>query len=287
MTQNNTVHDKAIVGFLDILGYDSIVKKMINNTGFVKQFDDLMYGITVNLRETFKNLELSQITGDESIDQAYFVKIVDSIKVRFIYDNIIFSLQLSDASFRSQEYDKNTTIQNCIETFFSLMSMFSTIFIGKTGSLLRGGISLGSHYESEKNNYLMIFSEAHNKAVRLEGAANYPRIILEDGLRTYLEEISYTHIDKFFYKDQDGYHCFNIYSVFYVIGITKDVLTDINKGISLNLESNIGNKKELSKLIYFAKYHNEQVGSDCLNFPDLALDIAKFEKMMSNDINSG
>lgn len=275
---NKSAHDKAIVGFLDILGYDFIVNKMINDPSFVKRFDDLMYGITVNLLDKFKNLKISAITQDKTVDDAYFKKVVDSIKVRFIYDNIIFSLPLSEISFSSQKYDEKTTILNCIETFFSLMSMFSTFFIGKMGSLLRGGISIGSHYESEKNNYLLIFSEAHNKAVRLEGEAIYPRIILEDSLRTHLEEISYQNINKFFYKDQEGYYCFDIYSVLHVIGNTHDVLTDINKGITLNMETNLGNKKELSKLIYFAKYHNKQVNSDRLNFPDLALDIAKFKK---------
>lgn len=194
MTQNRSLNEKAIVGFLDILGYDAIVKKMIDDIEFVKRFDDLMYGITVNMLQKFKNLQLSAITHDKTVDEAYFKKVVDAIKVRFIYDNIIFSLPLSDITFSSQEFDKKTTVLNCIETFFSLISMFSTFFIGKMGSLLRGGISIGSHYESEKDNYLMIFSEAHNKAVRLEREANYPRIILEESLR--LREIIYNNRNK-------------------------------------------------------------------------------------------
>lgn len=269
---------KAIVGFFDILGYDFIVKKMIQDIEFVKRFDDLMYGITLDLLKKFKSLKLLSITN-EPVDEEYFKKVIDTIRVRFIYDNIIFSLPLSDITFSSQEFDKKTTVLNCIETFFSLMSMISTFFIGKTGSLLRGGISIGSHYESERDSYLFIFSEAHNKAVHLEGEAEYPRIILEDSLRSHLEEISYMHIDKFFYRDQDGHYCFNIYSIFNTID-PQHVLTDINKGLTLNMESNSGNDKELKKLLYFARYHNGQVSSDNLNFPDLAIDIGRFEKII-------
>ncbi len=270
---------KAIVGFFDILGYDAIVRKMIQDIGFVKRFDDLMYGITIDLLEKLKTLELSTITN-EAVDEEYFKKVVDTIRVRFIYDNIIFSLPLSDITFSSHEYDKKTTILNCIETFFSLMAMFSTLFIGKMGTLLRGGISVGTHYESERDNYLLIFSEAHNKAVRLERNAEYPRILLEDSLRSYLDDMSYPNIEKYFYKDEDGHYCFDMYSIFRVIDNTQNVLTDINKGLTLNMESNLNNKKDLKKLIYFARYHNRQVSSDRLNFPDMSIDIGRFEKIV-------
>jgi hypothetical protein len=91
---------KAIVGFFDILGYDFIVKKMIQDIEFVKRFDDLMYGITLDLLKKFKSLKLSSITN-EPVDEKYFKKVIDTIRVRFIYDNIIFSLPLSDITFSS------------------------------------------------------------------------------------------------------------------------------------------------------------------------------------------
>ena len=36
MTQNESLSEKAIVGFLDILGYDAIVKKMSDDIEFGK-----------------------------------------------------------------------------------------------------------------------------------------------------------------------------------------------------------------------------------------------------------
>ncbi len=272
---------KAIIGFFDILGYDTLVKKMINDSGFVKRFDTLMYGLTVDLPIQLKNLNLSALT-DKPVDEEYFKKVTDTIKVRCIFDNVIFSLPLSNIKFNSDEFDNKTTILNCIETFFSLIAMFSTLFISKMGHIFRGGISMGSHYETERDNYLFIFSEAHNKAVHLEREAKYPRILLEDNLRLYLNEMSYSHIDKFFYKDDDGRYCFDMYSILQIMDNSQNVLTDINKGLLLNMESNTSNKKELTKLIYFAKYHNRKVGSDGLNFPALSMNIDKFVKIIEN-----
>lgn len=271
---------RAIIGFFDILGYDTLVKKMINDAEFVKRFNTLMYGLTVDLLKKLKNLNLSALT-DEPVDEEYFKKVTDTIKVRCIFDNVIFSLPLSDITFNSREFDNKTTILNCIETFFSLIAMFSTLFISKMGHIFRGGISMGSHYEMERDNYLFIFSEAHNKAVHLEREATYPRILLEDDLRSYLNEMSYPHMDEFFYKDDDdGRYCFDIYSILQIMDNRQNVLTDINKGLTLNMESNISNIKELTKLIYFAKYHNRKIGSDGLNFPELSINIDKFVKII-------
>lgn len=283
--ENNETTDfsdcKAIIGFFDILGYDILVKKMIDDSGFVKRFDTLMYGLTVDLLNKLKSLNLSTLTH-EPVDEEYFKKVTDTIKIRCIFDSIIFSLPLSAIKFNSREFDNKTTIMNCIETFFSLIAMFSTLFISKMGHIFRGGISMGSHYETERDNYLFIFSEAHNKAVHLEREATHPRILLEDNLRLYLNEMSYTHMDKFFYKDDDGRYCFDMYSILQIMDNRQNVLTHINTGLLLNMESNMSNKKELAKLIYFAKYHNRRVVSDDLYFPHLSMNIDKFVKIIEN-----
>jgi hypothetical protein len=271
--------NKAIIGFCDILGYDTIVKKMIKNSEFIKNFDTLMHKLTVELLQKLKNLNISDLTGNPA-DNAYFKKVTNTIKVRCIFDNAIFSLPLSSITFNSQEFDNKTTILNCIETFFSSIAMFSAFFISFTGYTLRGGISIGSHYEIERDNYLFIFSEAHNKAVHLEKDATNPRILLEDDLRLYLDEMSYSHMNKSFYKDDDGSYCLDIYSFLETMGNIKNILTDINKGLILNMESNTSNIKELSKLIYFAKYHNRKIGSNGLKFPELSINIDKFVKIV-------
>lgn len=58
----------------------------------------------------------------------------------------------------------------------------------------------------------------------------------------------------------------------------QNVLTDIKNGLMLNMESNSNNEKELTKLIYFANYHNRKVSEDGSNFPYLAIDIPEVEE---------
>lgn len=268
-----TMSDKAIIGFLDILGYKKLVNKMINDAEFVKRLENLMYGITVDHLRKLRDLEF-----DDPGDEAYFKQVVDTVKVRYIFDSIIFSLQVSDITFSSQQFDRNTSVLNCIETFFAFMADFSTLFIAKMGHLLRGGISIGSHYESERENCFFIFSEAHNKAVRLEQDAELPRILLDDDLLSFLKDVSYTHMDKFFYKDDDGRYCFDIYSISNIWQDKQAVLTDIRKGLILNMLDNASNERELAKLMYFAKYHNRQVSKDVLNYPQLTIDLSRFGK---------
>jgi len=264
--------DDAIVAFIDILGYEAIVQKKINDSDFIKRFDDMMYSITVGCKnQLLISMKRPELTTQEV---SYLERVVDSVKVRFIYDNVIFSLPLSELEFDSHENDEGISSIDCIELFFSSIALFSTFFIGKMGTLLRGGISIGSHYESERDRYLFIFSDAHNNAVRLESDAKYPRILLDDTLRSYLDTISYP-MGKYFFRDEDGRCCFDIYAAFDILGeeLSLLTLTDIKKGITLNIESNCTNNAILDKLKYYAKYHNKKVKG--LNFPDLSIAIKK------------
>jgi len=277
------MRDKTIVGFLDILGYDKLVEKMIGETGFIKHFDDLMYEITLNKLNLLRNSK-----PPSEIDEDHFKEILNAIKVRCIYDNIIFSLPLSGIRFSSQKYDKETIALHCIENFFLYMALVTTLFISEVKHLLRGGISIGSHYESERDNYLFIFSEAHNQAVKLENkdTNKYPRILLDDKLRDYLISKSFSHIDKFFYTDEAGLYCFDIYSILSDCDKQQIIqtLTKIRDGLNYHLERNFKDKdkekeyeKVLSKLMYFAKYHNRKIIDGTLNFPDLVIDINKYK----------
>ncbi len=157
------------------------------------------------------------------------------------------------------------------------MTMFSLLFMCKMGHILRGGMSIGKHYESERQDQLFIFSEAHNRAVTIESEiAQNPRLVIDEPLKLYLEEISQDYIPKFFYKDDDGYYCLDIYSSLRLFKKREEMLQDIKQGMILNMETNIDKKKELGKLIYFAKYHNGPRSTQ--NFPSLAIDLGKYEE---------
>ena len=266
------MQDKTIVAFLDILGYDSLVTRMITDVDFIKRFEELTNGI-IKFKEDLINSERPDLSNE---DKRYLEKVASSISIRYIYDNFIFSLPLSDIVLDSSSFDKNATVLNCIETFFSLIAMSATFFIAKMGYVFRGGISVGTHYEAEREHCLFIFSEAHNKAVDLERQAKDARILLDDNLGSQLEKMGFTQMKKFFYKDDDGRLCFDIYSLLPTLRNPQDVLSDIKEGVTLNIESNSTDEERLPKLIYFAKYHNRKVGKNGMNFPQLSININDF-----------
>lgn len=274
--------EKAIVSYIDILGYKDLVERVIKRPELVKRMEDLFYAASVDPVQKLSKIDLKDVANETDVEiQDYFKKVVDTIRVRCIADSFIFTLPVSKVIFRCKSWDEETTVTNCIETYFSAMTFFATLFVSTMGHVLRGGISIGNHYESERENQLFIFSEAHNRAVTLEKEkAEYPRIVLDEPLRKYLEEISYPNIDKFFYKEEDGYYCLDIYSAQHYWTDKERTLTRIKEGITLNLESNFNNAKKLTKLLHFARYHNRKVTSTEMNFPHLTFDINKYEKQL-------
>lgn len=273
--------ENTIVSYIDILGYKDLVEKVIKKPELVNGIEDLFYETSVNAAPKLSNIFLEGVADKSDVEMRdYLKKIADSIKVRCVADSFIFILPISNINFRCKEYDEKTTVKNCITTYFSLITCFTTLFISKMGYLLRGGISIGNHYESERGKQIFVFSEAHNRAVTLENKkAVDPRIIVDELLLKYLEEISYRNINKLFYKDEDGYYCLDIYSAVSYWGDNKEkTLANIQEGITLNLENNFNNGIELGKLLYFAKYHNRKIINFEANLSHLAFDISKYEE---------
>ena len=155
--------------------------------------------------------------------------------------------------------------------------MLSTLFISKMGYTLRGGISYGNHYESERDRQFFIFSEAFNRAVQLEkDVAKMPRIVMDENAFKYLREIGYPNIDKYFYKDgQDGYFCLDIYKSLRLFRDAQNVLDHIKLGISLAIRNNGSKPDVLAKLKHFAQYHNRWVTGDKIKQPHLAIDLSE------------
>lgn len=279
MSQRILIQEKTIVGFLDILGYDKLVRKMIKEVDFIKYFDESMYGISVNLLDTLKKSK--RPAKATATDFNYVKEVMSTIKMRYVFDNLIVSLPLSHTSINSQEFDNETITSHCIEAFFIYMALVSTFIISKVNHLFRGGISVGEHYEAERENYLFIFSQAHNQAVRLEkDDTKHPRILLDDRLRADLIKRSFPHMDKFFYKDDDGFNCFDIYSSLSVFNEQRIIqtMTEIKEALQYHIEKNSEDTEVLSKLIYFARYHNRKISTGGLNLPDLCIDMNTFLK---------
>lgn len=193
---------KAIVSYFDIMGYKELVETVIGKQELIKDLENLFYGVSIDAVKKLSGIDLEKVANENDKEiQDYFKRIVDTIRVRCIADSFIFTLPVSDVKFSCKLYDEKTTVGNCIETYLSVMTMFSVLFTCKMGHVLRGGMSIGNHYESERANQFFIFSEAHNKAVTIESKiAQNPRIVIDEPLKLYLEEISHRFIPNFFTK---------------------------------------------------------------------------------------
>ena len=272
--------DTAIVGLIDILGYESTVLRHMGNLEVIRSIEKLMEKSTVGIIDKLKGITISEPEGSPIIKD-YYHQIVDAINIRFISDTVLFSLQLSKIRFSPSVCSREETISHCVHLYLALVSNFCTLFIAKTGLLLRGGISMGPHYESESNiegSNFFVFSKAYLDAYKLESTAKYPRIIIDDSLLSYLEQISFPRPDAYFYIDKDKRTCFEFYCFLRHDIHSRSVLIDIRNGMLDQLESNKGDSEALAKGMYFAEYHNRKVGKGELGLEELAIDLEKFEK---------
>ncbi|MDD5772249.1 MAG: hypothetical protein PHX78_02125 [bacterium] len=276
--------DKAIVGYIDILGYGELVEKLKDNIESIQGIEDILINETSEFKNKYlavmlKNVPVSDVTELKN----YWEKVFNIINVRFISDSILFTLPLNKIDFSYSNFSKENVISDCIYLYFMLIGNFCMEFIEQTGYVIRGGISIGAHYEKEINSLttsLFVFSEAYLEAVKLEKKAENPRILIGYKLLLYFKTLGNDYLNKSFFKDIDGNSCFDFYSILNYINLPQNKLSEIQKNVTYNLNKHIDKLKELSKLIYFAKYHNRKVSKDELNFEDLAIDLKKFEKIL-------
>lgn len=268
----------ALVAYIDILGYKKFAEKIIKDIGLITKLDSKMYEITVGAHEMLK---INNLNAPNIEDRKLFQKVLNSFSVRLVSDNIIFSLPISNIKADTL-HNRNKAIGYCMETLFYLMSLSCLWIISLTGCLIRGAISIGMHYESERDHYLFALSEAHNNAVDLEKKAKYPRILLDNKVLTYFDEILYRK-GKFIYKDECGDYCFDWYA-----GLTDPAkqIMRIKEVITLNALNSFksGNREVIRKIIYFARYHNNN--RKVIEDPNLKIDLTIFEKIEAEDYNN-
>ena len=134
----------------------------------------------------------------------------------------------------------------------------------------------------ERERFLFVLSEAHNKAVLLEKEAKCPRMLADNTLTVYLNQIAYEHKDRFFYRDGCGGYCFDWYGGLMSIPDDKraQILSEIRDAVTLNAMNNGGNKEVLSKLVHFGTYHNNKVTESPLNCPEFTIDLARIESLL-------
>lgn len=266
--------DTAIVSFIDVLGYGDVVRRHINDVNLIHNIEGIA---KTALSLLFKCAELKDLDYQE-----YMQKIVKTINIKMVSDSILFILNLSkiESDFR---VNKQENLTCHVWTYFTGISAFCLTFIPKIGLIVRGGMSIGPHYETDEENILFIFSQAYINAVKLEKSqANKPRIAVDDVLYGYLENISFRYIDKMFYEDEDGVKCFDLYCFSKFYQPHKRIFHDMKQSITANIKFNLNkpepDKNILEKLKYFTNFHNKKMTEGGESFKDYCIDVSLFDK---------
>jgi hypothetical protein len=127
--------EDAIVAFIDILGYEDLVNRLINDLDAIKIIDNLLQGTSSGLIEAIR----TKLSIPQPYDE-YSTKRFHSINARYISDTILITLQLSKTEISSPHFNEEENLSHCIFSYLYFITMACTIFIGKTGGTLCPGL---------------------------------------------------------------------------------------------------------------------------------------------------
>lgn len=252
------MNDMTVLCYLDVLGYSKIVHRHYNDKSIIKDIEKIIRSSVGYL----KDLKEKGRFDDPALEE-YRQHVVNALKIRFISDSIIYTLDLAKVPAVKIDVIEGQPLKYAVHCFFRLISMFCTTLIGKTGLVIRGGITIGPHYErdweEDGSRCLFVFSKALVDAVDLEKReAKTARIVIGESLSCFLQAKTDRDIDEFTFKDPQGKLCLDLYNIFRACSAdnAKKVLRDIKRAIALNMADSSSDLNALKKLRYFTKFHN-------------------------------
>ena len=180
------VDEKYLVAFLDILGYKNIVKD------YVDKKTDSLDRIKCALKVATSIISVNEDNNSVNTKLKQFSDCT-SVAVNYKY--------IPDLGDNEEQFISLIRFLLIILSYFQIELLRSDLYI-------RGGLSLGFHYENDN----MIFSDGLIKAYELESKAMHPRIILDDEIANILKDLFKTHkdqmsrygFDKLLVSDWDG-----------------------------------------------------------------------------------
>lgn len=232
---------KSIVAFIDILGFQNLVDKTTNKLE----------------EKTISNLDTALKTGFESAKKSFLNKECKECKVSMFSDCICFSCPYIYSSASEVE------IEDGLSSFL-LSVLFSLTQLTKIGLMVRGGITIGNHFQNER----LIFSPALIKAYKLESTqAIYPRILIDD---SFIIEINKhfpnvpshsesEYVLDWFRKDTDGKIFLNYLPDEIILASRRDLITWNKNMIKNTFENNKNKFNIIEKCRWSANFHNQRI----------------------------
>jgi hypothetical protein len=265
--------ENAIVAFIDILGYGRLVTQFMEDLDTIKSIETSLRQASTELINDFR----TKLSIPEPYDE-YSKKLFDSISSRYISDTILITFRFPKKDTPNQHFSETEDLSHRVYSYLYLTALTCAIFIAKNGLVLRGGISMGRHYENSHNGNLFIFSEAYINAYKLEKRADKPRILIDNLVYEFVRGLPLEELKKFFFVDKSGEKCLDMYAFFENNPRSSIFLSDLKEAISRNMFANRENRDALRKLLYFARYHNRRVQE--LGFGDSAINLGQAEKYL-------
>lgn len=175
--KNNLVDTEArIVAFMDILGFSAIIEEYDSDEG------------SNILNELHDTLEIAiKLSIENMIDPKSQTDVKEYLEYRMFSDCICISLPFIE--FGNDFHIQFHSLSNIVKAYQLAMM--------QKGFFVRGGISIGSFY-ADKN---MIFSGGLVKAYKLEQAAVYPIIAIDDNVIERLQHNFKENEKGLFIKD--------------------------------------------------------------------------------------
>jgi len=264
--------ETAIVAFIDILGYKDLVNRLINKFEAIRDLEIVLQGASADLITGLRE----KLSFTEPRYQEYSKNIFNSISAKYISDTILITMRLSRMDLSFPDFTREENLSHYAFSYFYFISLVCNHFTGKTGLVVRGGISMGPHYEKPQNESLFIFSQAYINACQLEHKADTPRILIDTLVYDFIKDLPLKELPNFIFVDSSGKMCLDIYGIFENEERSPIMLSEIKEGVQRNIVSSRSDKGALRKLIEFAKYHNKKVLE--FGFKDVAIDLSKVEK---------
>ena len=240
--------------YLDILGYKDLVNSYADDDEAVTKLEEFLNISIFYMYDGFRNIRTG-IKGDLETKA-----ILDSIKISLISDSILIRMPVSVGTNIDSKRDSTIAIQACL--YF--VSFLILTFITNIGLFLRGGISIGQHYEKVlKHDSMFIFSKSLIRAYQLEQKASSIRILIDSILINFLadnnKDFTLEQHKENFYLDVDGELCLDYYDILHCEGMINTFLERVLEVVALNVARNKDNQRVLSKYETFEKYHNDKV----------------------------
>lgn len=249
--------------YLDVLGYKNLIKKSISNPKEITYLKDV---INYSIFKQFP--KILRLFLEEKYVPVKIKKTLKSMKISIISDTIMLRMPLL--------YSDKTSLKS-IQAFLILTSFITSIFIGNVQLFLRGGISIGKHFEETNSKMQFMFSSVLVNAYIAEQKAVDVRIIFDKNTIKYLRKTyGLKEFKRLLYKDLDNIYCLDYY-FFFNNGAFLDLLQKIIDAALINIKEFRNDPKVLSKYIPFLRYHNYQV-QNILEKPEFTIDMNIFSK---------